>query len=83
MIGKTLDPAANMAMYGGAGAALTIWGLQLSDIAAITSAFVALCGLVLHVWATVRREQRDKERHKLIMESMRNGVKAVEDSRER
>ena len=36
--------------FGSAGASIVIWGLHLSDYAAIVSACVALAGLGLQIW---------------------------------
>lgn len=78
MIHKLVDPAANASMYGGAVMAVTFWGLQLGDVAAMTSAVVAVLGFVVHFWATWRRDRRDKERHQLTMEALRSGSKTAD-----
>lgn len=36
--------------YGGAASTFVIWGLHLSDVAAIVSACVALAGLGVQIW---------------------------------
>lgn len=70
---KAIDQGAVGAMYGGAGTAFAVWGLQLSDWAAIVSAAVALLGLVVHIWATWRKDRRAEEIHRATLEEIRNG----------
>lgn len=84
MHGKTMNPtttneiATNTAMYGGGGAAITIWGLGLSDIAAIISALVAVGGFVLHVIVTQERRKRERELHELTKAQLRGELVRVE-----
>lgn len=54
-------------MYGGAAATGIFWGLSVSDIAVIISAFVAFLGFLVHAWATIRKDQREQERHRALM----------------
>lgn len=70
---KTVDIGAQGAMYGGAGTAITVWGLQLSDWAAIISAAVAVLGLIVHIWATWRKDRRAEELHRATLEEIRDG----------
>lgn len=68
---KQVDLGAQSAMYGGAGSAITVWGLQLSEIAAILSALVAVLGFAVHVWYTLQRNRRAEETHRAEMEGLR------------
>jgi len=77
---RTVDTSAQTAMYGGSVSGLAAWGLQLSDVAAIISALVAIIGLVVHIWATVRKNARAEEAHRAYMEGMRG---ATTDERDR
>lgn len=77
MVGKVIDPGAQVAMYGGAGTAITVWGLQLSEWAAIVSAAVAVVGLIVHVWATIRKDGRAQELHRASLEELRANTKAI------
>lgn len=47
--------------YGGGATAVTSWGLSWPDIAAIVGATVAVIGLCVQIWATVRRDRRETE----------------------
>lgn len=69
---REIDMGAQSAMYGGAGAAITVWGLQLSDWAAIVSAAVAVLGLAVHIWATWRKDKRAAEIHREELRKLRN-----------
>lgn len=62
--------------YGGAVTSFALWGLQISEIGVLISAFVAICGLALQFYVTVKREKRAREEHKVKLESMRNGATA-------
>ena len=71
---REVDTPAQVAMYGGSASAITVWGLQLSELAAIISALVAVIGLIVHIWATMRKDRRAEEAHRLEMEGLRNGA---------
>lgn len=64
---STLDTAGQGAMYGGAAATGLFWGLSVSDIAVILSAFVAFLGFLVHAWATIRKDQREQAQHNAVM----------------
>lgn len=70
---KEIDTAAQTAMYGGAGGGIVVWGLQLSDLAAIVSALVAVVGLLVHIWASVKRDRRAEEAHRAEMSRLKEG----------
>lgn len=44
--------------YGGASAAVMFWGLHLSDIAVIMSAFASVCGVGLQFYVALHRIRR-------------------------
>lgn len=44
--------------YSGAGAAVLFWGLHLSDIAVILSAFASICGVGLQFYVALHRIRR-------------------------
>jgi len=58
-------------MYGGAAATGLFWGLSVSDIAVILSALVAVAGFIVHAWATIRKDRREKEQHDAHMAELR------------
>lgn len=62
------NKTADVAMYGGAASSLVLWGLRVGDVAAMVSAVIALLGFAVHVWATLRRDKREAERHRVQME---------------
>lgn len=62
---KTIDHGAQLTMYGGAGTAVTIWGLNLGEWAAVVSAGVAVLGFIVHCWAVLRKDRREERRLKL------------------
>ncbi len=64
---STIDTGGQAAMYGGAMATGVFWGLSVSDIAVILSAFVAFLGFLVHAWATIRKDRREQEQHKAVM----------------
>jgi hypothetical protein len=64
------DHAAQVTTYAGASSAAVFWGLQISDIGVIVSALVAVLGFCLHVWLSLRRERREQQQHRLVMEKM-------------
>jgi len=57
----------------GASTAAVLWGLHLSDIGVIVSMLVAFLGFGIHLWATLRSDQRAQEQHDATMELLRNG----------
>jgi hypothetical protein len=64
--------------YSGATAAAVFWGLQISDVGVIVSTLIAVLGFGVHVWAHIRRERRDQERHRLVMEMMKSGTAQID-----
>lgn len=76
---REIDMGAQSAMYGGAGAALTVWGLQLSEWAAIVSAAVAVLGLIVHFWYTLQKNRRAEEIHRATLEEIRSGESKEKD----
>ena len=77
MIPREVDSAAQAAMYGGSGGAVVVWGLQLSELAAIISAGVAILGFLVHLWATVRKDRRAEEAHRAELEALKRGATVV------
>lgn len=61
------EATSRVAMFGGAGTSLTVWGLQLSEWAALGGLVVAVCGLVLNIWVIRRRDRREVEEHQARM----------------
>lgn len=53
--------------YGGGASAVAAWSLSWSEIAAVVGAVVAVIGLVVQIWASVRRDRREAELHRLRM----------------
>lgn len=51
--------------YGSAGATFVIWGLHLSDVAAIVSASVAIIGLGVQIWVARTKVRLMKQRMQL------------------
>lgn len=68
----TLEHTAAFTTYGGAGSAIVLWGLQLSEWGVIVSAFVAVLGFVVHCYYAHRRDRRAQEQHKATLERIRN-----------
>jgi small neutral amino acid transporter SnatA (MarC family) len=70
---RVVEPLALPVTYGAATTAAVLWGLHISDAGVIVSVFIAAAGFAVNVWATLRRERREQERHRLVMETLRNG----------
>lgn len=68
-----IDIGSKAATYGGAATSMTMWGLQISEIAAIVGALVAVLGLVVQIAYTVRKDRRAQEVHRASLEELRNG----------
>lgn len=62
-------------MYAGSLSAVTIWGLSISDLAAIVAAVIALVGFILNRRAAMRREKRELELHKLKVQQLQKELK--------
>lgn len=60
-----IEVAGNSALYGGAVTSLTIFGLGLSEWAAIVAAIVAVGGLITNIWVARERMKRERELHEL------------------
>lgn len=75
---RTVDHAALLTTYGGAVTSMTLWGLRLSDISVMVSAFVAILGFGVHLWITLKRNGREQELHTIHMERLRNGDPSVD-----
>lgn len=58
------EKVSGVAMYGGTASTILVWGLRLPDVAAMVSVLVALIGLGLNVWATLRRDRREARAEK-------------------
>lgn len=56
--------------YGGAGTAVAA-GLTLSKLGVIVGIIVGLTGLCLQGWATIRRDARETQAHRIQMARMR------------
>lgn len=61
------EATSRVAMFGGAGTSLTVWGLQLSELAAVVGALVAILGFLANLWVINRREKREEEEHEARM----------------
>lgn len=59
------EVAGNTALYGGVATSLTIFGLGLSEWAAIIAAIVAVGGFGINVWVARERMKRERELHEL------------------
>lgn len=55
-------------MYGGA--AVSLWGLTASELAAIVGAIVAVVGLVIQAVYIWRKDQRAQELHRISLEGL-------------
>lgn len=77
---KFADPAAQVAMYGGAATAGAFWHLQLGDVGVIVSMLVAVLGFAVHAWALVRKDRRAQELHQLNVEALRGAKAAVKET---
>lgn len=73
-----IDTGAQTAMWGGTGASFVIFGLNLSEWAALVSAIVAVLGLLVHMWSVWHKNRREEELHKLKVLELRA---AQEDAR--
>lgn len=60
LVGQTMT-------YGGGAGAVAAWTLSLGDVAAVVGACVAVIGLALQVWVTLRRDKREAELHRAQM----------------
>lgn len=74
------DTTAQVAMYGGAATAGTIWHLQLGDVGVIVSMLVAVLGFAVHAWALWRKDRRAQELHQLNVEALRGAKAAVKET---
>lgn len=72
MIHHATDHTALFTTYGGVIASVTLYDLRISELGVIVSALVAVSGFMLHLWITLKRNQREKELHRLQMEILRN-----------
>lgn len=79
VIAATLDNAAAVTL-GGAGSAVMFWGLHISDIAVIVSAFAAVLGVVLQFYVAMRRLhilERDVQAAKIVATAGAAATRAV------
>jgi hypothetical protein len=59
---ESMSPATTLATTA---AAFTFWGLHVSDIAVMLSAFASVCGVGLQFYVTIRRLRQLEKRHPL------------------
>lgn len=67
---RIIEQASSAATYVGTTAAVTLWGLSISDVAVIVSTTVAVLGFALHLWLSIRRERREKVRHTMTVTAL-------------
>jgi hypothetical protein len=68
------ETLARAATWCGTTSAVTLWGLQVSDLAVIVSAGVAVLGFFVHVIMTMRRERREIVTHLATIASLQRGA---------
>lgn len=71
---RLVEPLTLAVTYSGATSAAVLWGLHISDVGVIVSMLIAGAGLAVNIWATLRRERREQEQHRLMKETLRNGL---------
>lgn len=62
-----VEVAGRTMTYGGGMSAVAAWSLSWPEVAAITGAVIAVLGFAVQVWATVRRDRREAELHRVRM----------------
>lgn len=77
---NAIEQSAAPVTYGAVTSTFVFWGLQISDVAAIVSAVVAVLGLLVHIWALVRKERRATEQHRLVMEKLHSASPQIDES---
>lgn len=73
IVNSVVSQTPNAATYGGAASAFVFWGLRLADWGVIVSALVAVTGLAVQVFMTLRRDKRERELHRARMETLHSG----------
>lgn len=71
--------------YGGASAAVMFWGLHISDIAVILSAFASICGVFLQGYVAIhriRRLERQAEHSKRVTTALAEGVRVLDETKQ-
>lgn len=58
--------------YGGSATSVVAWGLSASEMAAVLGASVAVIGLFVQAWATLRNDRREAELHKHRISTITN-----------
>lgn len=68
---NTHDPAhvTGVASLASASTSITLFGLSVSELGVIVSAFIAVATFGLHVWYTLRKDRRAREIHKRRLET--------------
>lgn len=70
--------------YGGSAAAVMFWGLHVSDIAVILSAFASVCGVLLQGYVAIhriRRLERNAEATKQVTTALAEGVRVLDQTK--
>ena len=80
MTEQMIDKGAQVTTFAGSAVSITVWGLDISDLGVIVSATVAVCGLVVHVWYTLRKDRRAQQAHERAMWG-RNGAAPTDEER--
>jgi hypothetical protein len=71
--------------YGGAAATLTLWGLHISDIAALMAAFASLAGVGLQFYVAmhrIRRLEKGLEANNIVTEAQADQARALTEKLE-
>ncbi len=71
--------------YGGASAAVMFWGLHISDIAVILSAFASVCGVFLQGYVAIhriRRLERTADATKKVTTALAEGVRVLDETKQ-
>lgn len=82
IINQHVAQYSNGALYGGTASAFTLWGLNLSELGVIVSALVAVVGLGLQLYVMLRRERREREYHKVRMETLTSDTQGSRSPRQ-
>lgn len=71
--------------YGGSTAAVLFWGLHVSDIAVILSAFASICGVFLQGYVAIhriRRLERTAKAQEQVTTALAEGVRTLDQTKE-
>jgi hypothetical protein len=79
---KGLVENAPAVTYGSAAATVTLWGLHISDIAALLAAFASVMGVALQFYVAmhrIRRLEQGLDANNIVTEAQSKAVRALDN----